>query len=76
VDKRGAEQLYSLLISMREEYHMPIVLVSHDLASVYKYMNNYVLIDSKVLEIGKAIDMYASEKVREALGFSGGDYKK
>jgi zinc transport system ATP-binding protein len=76
VDKRGAEQLYSLLISMREEYHMPIVLVSHDLASVYKYMNNYVLIDSKVLEIGKAVDMYESEKVREALGFSGGDYKK
>ncbi len=69
VDRKGVGTLYSVLISMREEYHMPIILVSHDLGQVYKYTNTFVLIDKRVIETGKSKDMYKSKKIREIFGF-------
>lgn len=70
VDRKGVNKLYSVLVSMREEYHMPIILVSHDLGQVYKYANTFVLIDKRVIETGKSKDMYKSKKVKEIFGLS------
>ena len=70
VDRRGVNKLYSVLISMREEYHMPIILVSHDLGQVYKYTNTFVLIDKQVIETGKSKNMYKSQKVKDVFGLS------
>ncbi|BED93051.1 MAG: metal ABC transporter ATP-binding protein [Candidatus Paraimprobicoccus trichonymphae] len=70
VDTKGTDKLYNLIISMRKEYHMPIILVSHDLNHIYKYTNNYVLIEKKILEIGKTKDLYTSKKVQETFNFN------
>ncbi|MDR1628061.1 MAG: metal ABC transporter ATP-binding protein [Oscillospiraceae bacterium] len=69
VDRKGVGKLYSVLVSMREEYHMPIILVSHDLGQVYRYANTFVLIDKHIIETGKSKEMYKSQKVKEIFGF-------
>lgn len=75
VDRKGTSTFYSIIESMREEYHMPIILVSHDLGHVVKYANSYALINHTVLEIDKAENLSKSQKVQEIFGMdlTGGD---
>ncbi len=75
VDRKGISALYSLINSMRKDYHMPIIIVSHDLAHISKYATSYALIDHTVIEYGKVEDMIKSQKVREIFGldFDGSD---
>jgi len=58
----------SIINSMREDYHMPVLLVSHDLGHVVKYSTSYALIDHTVVETGKACELVNSRKVRETFG--------
>ena len=76
VDRKGTSIFYSIINSMREDYHMPVVLVSHDLGHVVKYATSYALIDHTVIETGKAIELMDSKKVRETFGIEidGGEY--
>ena len=37
VDRKGVGVFYDLVTSLRSEYHMPVILVSHDLGHVKKY---------------------------------------
>lgn len=69
IDRNGISKFYSLLTSMRSEYHMPIIIVSHDLGHVYKYSTSYALVDRTIKEIGKAKDMINSKNVKQTFGF-------
>ncbi len=69
VDRKGISAFYSLVTSLRSEYHMPIILVSHDLGHVHKYATSYVLLDGTVVEFGKVSDMMKSKKICETFGF-------
>jgi zinc transport system ATP-binding protein len=51
LDGKGTGFFYSLISEMRAEFHMPIILVSHDLLYMKKYATKYVL-----LERGKVIE--------------------
>lgn len=68
VDRKGTSIFYSIINSMREDYHMPVVLVSHDLGHVVKYATSYALIDHTVIETGQATELMNSKKVRETFG--------
>lgn len=68
VDRKGISQFYSVISSLREDYHMPVILVSHDLGHVVKYATNYALIDHDVKETGKAKDLPDSVAVRQTFG--------
>ncbi len=68
VDRKGISNFYSIINSMRKDYHMPVILVSHDLGHVIKYASSYALINHTVSEIGKACDLIQSKKVRETFG--------
>ncbi len=68
VDRKGISQFYSVIKSMRDDYHMPVILVSHDLGHVAKYATSYVLINHTVIETGQAKDLMQSQKVRETFG--------
>ena len=70
VDRKGIGKFYSLIESMREDFHMPVILVSHDLGHVEKYATSYALISSTVVEMGAAKDLHKSGKVREAFGLN------
>lgn len=69
VDKNGVDVFYKLITSMREEFHMPVVMVSHDLVQVSKYATSYALIDETIIEIGNACEMVKSRKIRDLFGF-------
>lgn len=75
VDRTGISRFYSIIQSMRDEYHMPVILVSHDLGHVIKYAISYALIDHTITETGRAADLPQSVKVKKTfgLGENGGE---
>lgn len=68
VDRKGISQFYNIINSLREDYHMPVILVSHDLGHVVKYANSYALVNHTLIETGFARDLLRSKKVRETFG--------
>ena len=44
VDRKGVGVFYDLVTSLRSEYHMPVILVSHDLGHVKKYASKACLL--------------------------------
>lgn len=73
VDRRGIEAFYDLVTSMRKEYHMPVILVSHDLSHVQKYATAVTLLDRTILKTGGVREVMASPEMKEVFGmnFSG-----
>lgn len=65
VDRKGIQQFYDLVTSMREKYHMPVILVSHDLSHVQKYATRVALLDRTILMEGDPDDVLRSEQVRD-----------
>ena len=61
VDRKGIEVFYDLVTSLRSEYHMPVILVSHDLSHVARY-------DRTILVSGDVKTVMASPQVRETFG--------
>ncbi len=76
VDRKGISTFYSLIKSMREDFHMPVILVSHDLGHVVKYATSYALINHTVIEVEKAENLPQSAKVREIFGMDIGGGEK
>lgn len=68
VDRKGISKFYSIINSLREDYHMPVILVSHDLGHVVKYANSYALINHTIIETGCAQDLLKSNRVRKTFG--------
>ena len=68
VDRKGIQQFYDLVTSMREKYHMPVILVSHDLSHVQKYATRVALLDRTILMEGDPDDVLRSEQVRDIFG--------
>ena len=68
VDRRGIEVFYELVCSLRERYHMPVILVSHDLSHVLKYATSAALLDRTILVSGEVSQVMASREVRETFG--------
>ncbi|BED91716.1 MAG: zinc ABC transporter ATP-binding protein [Candidatus Improbicoccus pseudotrichonymphae] len=49
LDGEGIDYFYSLINSLKSDFHMPIILVSHDLDRVKKYSNKFALIENGIL---------------------------
>ena len=68
VDNRGIEAFYEVVTGLRKEYHMPILLVSHNLSHVRKYTTTTILLDRTVLLSGKTEQVMYADEVRETFG--------
>ena len=69
LDANGIELFYSVIIKMRQEYHMPVILVTHDLIQVQKNVTKYALIDSgKIIETSDINNLKNSKKIKEIFG--------
>ncbi len=68
IDRKGIEVFYDLVTSLRSEYHMPVILVSHDLSHVAKYATSAALLDKTVLVRGDVKSVMTTKEVREAFG--------
>ncbi len=68
MDRKGTEVFYDLVTSLRKEYHMPVLLVSHDLAHVEQFATSAALLDQTVLLSGPVETVMSSPLVEEVFG--------
>lgn len=75
VDRKGISLFYELLSSMRNEYHMPVIIVSHDLGHVKKYATSAALIEGTVVVLDDARKIMDHPRIKETFGLDidGGD---
>jgi len=69
VDALGLELFYKTVCRIRDEYHLAILLVSHDLGLIRKYADRVVLLDKCVLSEGEVEEVFQGEAFRKAFGF-------
>ena len=70
VDRKGIDAFYKLVASMRSDYHMPIILVSHDLSYVQKYATSAALLDRTILLSGSVNEVLKSPQIQEIFGLN------
>lgn len=70
VDMAGLDLFYKRIMELRDEQHMAVLLVSHDLGLIRKYADKVVLLDKTVVAEGEANDVFQTEAFKEAFGFS------
>ena len=69
VDRKGVGVFYDLVTSLRSEYHMPVILVSHDLGHVKKYASQAAFLQDGTVAMQNAVDKVLNNpQVREAFG--------
>ena len=69
VDRKGVGVFYDLVTSLRSEYHMPVILVSHDLGHVKKYASKAAFLQDGTVAMQNAVDkVLKNPQVREAFG--------
>lgn len=68
VDRKGIEVFYDLVTSLRSEFHMPVILVSHDLSHVQRYATRAALLDRTIVVSGPVDKVMRSPEVQEAFG--------
>ena len=71
VDRKGIGLFYDLVTSLRSEYHMPIILVSHDLSHVRRYATSAAVLDRSIVSRGTPEEVLASPDVQEIFGLGG-----
>ena len=69
VDRKGVGVFYDLVTSLRSEYHMPVILVSHDHGHVKKYASKAAFLQDGTVAMQNAVDKVLNNpQVREAFG--------
>lgn len=69
VDRKVVGVFYDLVTSLRSEYHMPVILVSHDLGHVKKYASKAAFLQDGTVAMQNAVDKVLNNpQVREAFG--------
>lgn len=58
VDTVGSEQFYEKISQLRHDYHMAILMVSHDLELVHLHADRAVLLNKKILCAGEVDEVY------------------
>ncbi len=66
VDQNGLKMFLDTVNRLKEQHHMAILLVSHDLNLVRQYADHVVLLDKSVLVQGPPDHVYASPEFQKA----------
>ena len=66
VDQNGLKMFHDTVNRLKEQHHMAILLVSHDLNLVRQYADHVVLLDKSVLVQGPPDYVYASPEFQKA----------
>ena len=69
VDAMGLELFYQTVCRLRDEHHIAILLVSHDLDLIRQYADRVVLIDKTILTQGSIDDVFESAAFQNAFGY-------
>jgi zinc transport system ATP-binding protein len=66
VDLAGIELFYKMVSQLRRDYHLSIILVSHDLATVAQFADRIVFLNRTVVADGTPREVLAHRAVRQA----------
>lgn len=68
IDVQGKELFYDLVSSLRRQYDLSIILVSHDWSLVSRYADRIVLLDRTVQCCGTPQEVFSNEKILKTYG--------
>lgn len=71
MDVTGLDLFYQLVTDLRNQYHMSIILVSHDFSLIKKYADDAVLLDKTILAQGPTAEVFQTDAFLSAFGFLG-----
>ena len=66
VDAAGSEKFYEVIRDLKQNHHMAIAMVSHDLGIVRDFADNVILINKSVLKSGNAKDVFSSPEFKSS----------
>ena len=69
VDAAGLDMFYKKITTIRDQYHIAIILVSHDLNLIQRYADSAVLIDKTVVAQGDVDEVFASDAFNQLFGY-------
>ena len=75
IDVGGEETIYNLIKKLRDQRDMTVLLISHDLNIVYKYANNVLCVNKKMLCYGAPNDVLDPSALVNLYGGEAGFYK-
>ena len=75
IDVGGEETIYNLLKKLRDQRDLTILLISHDLNIVYKYANNVICINKKMICYGAPNEVLDPSALANLYGGEAGFYK-
>lgn len=68
VDSKGLSLFYETICSLRREYDISIILVTHDLAAITPHADRMILLDKNVITDGTPRDVMSSPALAEKMG--------
>ena len=70
IDQSGLELFYNTVSTLRREYDLSIILVSHDLDLVSRYADRVILLNGTVICSGTPQKVFSDERTIELFGMS------
>ena len=68
VDMAGLDLFYKRVMEMKDEHHMAILLVSHDLGLIQRYADKVVLLDKAIAATGGAKEVFETAAFQRIFG--------
>lgn len=68
VDRTGLKSFYELVSSIRRDYDITVLLISHDLDLVARHADRVVFINNSGAIIGKVEDVYGNKEFIDVFG--------
>lgn len=70
IDINGLDIFYKKIIDLRNQYHMAILLVSHDLSLIKRYADRIVLMDKTVIAQGSPNEIFETKEFKRIFGYT------
>lgn len=68
IDQNGMELFYRTIYSLKKNYDLAVILISHDLDYVKQYADKVVLLDKGVLRQGSVREVFQSREFAQVFG--------
>jgi len=68
IDVKGIEMFYEIICNLRKMYHMSIVIVTHDIGAIAPHADKMLLLNRKILAMGKPQDVLKHPEFRNQMG--------
>ena len=68
LDGSSRENLFEMISSINKNSETAVLVITHDIADIGKYVNNFIIIDKELIFSGSKLDFCRSKKVTDYFG--------